>query len=150
MAAPLAGLWSLDFPNHACEALFAVAVDIESYPRFLPWCRAVRITRRGPDGLPRRVENLFGAGPVVARFESHAEPEPPHRLVIRAEAAPFRRFSLDWRFDPLPDGGCRASAAYHIELRSAVLQSLARLSLPEVERRVVQAFRDRVRLVHGG
>ena len=122
-------------------------MDVESYPRFLPWCRLTRIRRRDGDAL--EVDNLFGAGPIQARFHSRAEFDRPHRLDITARDGPFRRFHLTWRFQPLDGGGVRVTAEYRMELRSGLLQSLARLSLPEVERRVVQAFKERVRMVYG-
>ena len=143
----LIGGWRVDFPHHDEEQLFAVAVDVESYPRFLPWCRLAHIRRRMGDSL--EVDNLFGAGPVLARFRSHAEFDRPHRLDITARDGPFRLFHLGWRFEPGEHGGCRVTADYRMELRSGLLQGLARLSLPEVERRVVDSFKARVRTVYG-
>ncbi len=143
----LAGGWAVDFPHHDQEQLFALAVDIESYPRFIPWCRLARIRSRHGNRLD--VDNLFGAGPIQARFRSRAEFDPPHRLDITSRDGPFRHFQLIWMFQPLETGGCRVVADYRMELRSGLLQSLAHLSLVEVERRVVLKFRDRVRAVYG-
>jgi coenzyme Q-binding protein COQ10 len=143
----LEGGWMVDFPHHAAPQLFALAVDVESYPRFIPWCRLTRIRHREDNRLT--VDNLFGAGPVQARFQSIAEFDPPHRLKISSHDGPFRSFHLNWVFEPLADSGCRVKADYHMELRSGLLQSLARLSLSEVERRVVQKFKERVRAVYG-
>lgn len=143
----LTGGWRVEFPHHDAEQLFAVAVDIESYPRFIPWCRLAHIRRR--DGHMLQVDNLFGAGPLQVRFHSRAELDPPHRLEITACDGPFRQFRLSWSFDPGTTGGCRVVADYRMELRSSLLHSLARLSLPEVERRVVQKFKERVRAVYG-
>ena len=144
---PLAGGWTVDFPDHDAEQLFAVAVDIESYTRFIPWCRLARIRRR--EGNILEVDNLFGAGPLQARFRSRAEFDSPRRLDITATDGPFRLFHLGWRFEPRHGGGCRVVARYSMELRSGLLHSLARLSLSEVERRVVRNFKDRVRVVYG-
>ena len=143
----LAGGWMVDFPHHDAALLFALAVDIESYPRFIPWCRLARI--RGREGNRLEVDNLFGAGPVQARFHSTAEFEAPHRLDITSRDGPFRSFHLTWTFEPLGHEGCRVKADYRMELKSSLLQSLARLSAPEMERRVVQKFRERVRAVYG-
>jgi coenzyme Q-binding protein COQ10 len=143
----LAGGWVVEFPHHDQARLFALAVDIESYPRFIPWCRLARIRSR--DGNRMEVDNLFGAGPIQARFRSHAEFDPPHRLDITSRDGPFRHFHLTWEFQPLETGGCRVRADYRMDLRSGLLQSLAHLSLPEVERRAVLKFKERVRTVYG-
>ena len=143
----LNGGWRVDFPHHKPEQLFAVAADVESYPRFLPWCRLTRIHKR--DGNLLEVDNVFGAGPMQIRFRSHATLNPPHGLDISARDGPFRHFHLGWRFAPLATGGCRVEAEYRMELRSPLLQSLARLSLPDMERKVIQRFKERVRAVSG-
>lgn len=143
----LTGGFTADYPRWSCEQLFALASDIESYPHFIPWCKSARILR--DQGGLRDVVNHFGAGPVDMCFTSRALAEPPHRLSITAADGPFRRFRLDWSFTPLPQGGCRVRADYAMEFRSPWLQGLARLTVHEVERRVVHRFRDRARAVYG-
>jgi coenzyme Q-binding protein COQ10 len=139
------GGWRLDFPDLGAETLFAIAADIESYPQFLPWCRRARITAREANRLV--VDNLFGLGPIEAGFESHAELDPPQGLVITSDDGPFKQFRLEWRFEPLSAGGTRASAAYEMALRASLLEPFARLSLAEVDQRVIRAFKQRVRAV---
>jgi coenzyme Q-binding protein COQ10 len=144
---PLAGGWHVDAPRHTPEQLYALAVDVEAYPRFLPWCLAAHVRRR--DGGRLEVDNLFGLGPLQARFTSFAEPEPPRRLTITAHDGPFRDFRLVWEFSPLDGGGCRVEARYRMELRSPLLHSMAAMTLPAMERKVVQNFKERVRRVYG-
>lgn len=143
---PLSGGWRVDVLRHTPEELYALAVDIESYPLFLPWCQKARIRRR--DGDRMEVDNLFGLGPMQARFISEAAEEPPGRLTITSRDGPFRRFRLIWEFEPLGDG-CRVEASYKMELRSPMLQSMAALALPAMEHKVVQNFKDRIRRVYG-
>lgn len=144
----LSGGWRVDFPHHDAEQLFAVAADVESYPRFIPWCSYAQIRYR--DGNHLEVDNQFGAGPIQARFRSSAEMAPPHQLDITASDGPFRRFHLGWRFEPLGDGGCRVVVEYRMAFHSPLLHAMARMSQPEVERRAVQKFKERVRAVYGG
>lgn len=142
----LSGGWHLDVPRHTPEELYALAVDIESYPRFLPWCQQARIRARDGDRI--EVDNLFGLGPMQARFTSQALQEPPERLTITSQDGPFHRFRLIWAFTPL-DQGCRVEAKYKMELRSPMLQSMAAMTLPAMEHKVVRNFRERIRLVYG-
>jgi coenzyme Q-binding protein COQ10 len=143
----LKGGWRLDVPRHTPEELYALAVDIESYPRFLPWCLRAHIRKRDGDRL--EVDNLFGLGPLQARFTSHAEQQAPHRLTITAHDGPFRRFLLVWEFDDLDGEGCRVKAHYEMVLRSPLMQSMAAMSLPAMEHKVVQNFKERIRRVYG-
>lgn len=145
--AALRGGFSADYPRYSCDQLFALATDIESYPTFIPWCRSARVLSR--DGAVREVDNRFGAGPADLGFRSRAVEDPPHRLAITSGDGPFRRFELIWSFTPLAGGGCRVRADYVVDFRSGWLQGLARLTVHEVERRVVRKFRDRARAVYG-
>jgi len=143
----LSGAFSADFPRFRVDQMFAIADDIESYPRFIPWCRSARVLSR--DGDAREVENHFGAGPADIAFRSHAEAQAPERLTITAVDGPFRRFSLVWTFTPLAPGGCRVRAEYVVEFRSHLLQGLARLTIREVQHRVLRKFRDRAAEIYG-
>lgn len=123
------------------DQIFSVASDVEGYPAFLPWCKAARVVRTIAD--TRDVENRFGAGPFLFSFRTHAVASPPARLEITSHDFPFRLFHLVWTFLPQA-GGCQASATYDIELRSGLLQRMAALAAPDMERRLLSAFRKRV------
>ncbi|MGE4280155.1 MAG: type II toxin-antitoxin system RatA family toxin [Magnetospirillum sp.] len=138
----LSGRFAVDFPGLAADDLFAIASDIESYPSFIPWCRSARVLET--DGNVRQVENHFGAGPMDMRFVTRAQADPPQTLAITSEDGPFRSFRLDWTFR---EG--HVEARYHISLRSPLLQGLAAFAMPEVERRIVSQFRQRVADLHG-
>lgn len=144
----LSGGWAAEFPELSPAQLFTVAADIENYPRFIPWCLAARVRWRG-DGV-LEVDNHFGAGPIAARFRSHATLAPPSRLEITSRDGPFRSFHLEWRFLPLDGQGCRVDVTYAVDLHSPLLRALASLSMPEVERRVVKRFKERARMLYGG
>lgn len=144
---PVAGRFAADFPTHSCAQLFALAVDIERYPAFIPWCRSARIVARHGDML--EVENHFGAGPLDVVFCTRAVSEPPHRLEITSDQPPFRTFQLAWNFSPLDGAGCRVVAEYRMVLRSPLLHGLARLTVAEAQRKIVQRFRERAQAVYG-
>ncbi len=142
----LSGGWSAEFRGYTAEQLFALAADIESYPRFVPWCIATRILTRHADHW--RCENLFGKGPLRLRFHTRAEFTTPHTIDITSDDGPFRDFELRWHFLPV-SGGCRLDVNFVMGFRSELVELLARLSMAEVERRIVTAFRRRAELLYG-
>lgn len=142
------GQVAADFPEFTSEQMFALAVDIERYPAFIPWCRRACILSR--DGAVLEVDNHFGAGPLDAGFRTRAVAQPPHRLEITADQPPFRHFRLVWRFEPAAGGGCRVVAEYDLALRSPLLHGLARIAMPEASRKIVRRFHDRAVELYGG
>lgn len=138
----LSGRFRVDFPHLTAQQLFDIAADIESYPRFIPWCRAARVI--GRDGDSTMVENHFGAGPVDLHFTTRATARAPEHLTITGDDGPFRAFRLEWTFT---DGHVKAQ--YEIALASPLLQGLAGFAMPEVERRIVSQFRQRANALYG-
>jgi len=138
--------WVREFPLFKPEELFALVSDVESYPIFLPGCLNARIMERS--GRVLRVENVFGFGPMRTRFVSVAELAPPHRLDISSRDGPWRNFRLCWRFQPM-NGGCRVSCTSSLELRSALLAPLAKLSENAIGNRLMAAFEARAEALFG-
>ena len=140
------GDWRMEFPDHSPDQMFALAADIESYPRFVPWCIATRILSRHDDHW--RCDNVFGSGPVRLRFHTRAAFDPPHVSVITSTDGPFRSVHLYWRF--FPEGtGVRVEAGFEARFKSDMVGLLARVSLAEVERRIIAAFRRRAEQLYG-
>lgn len=134
------------YPRYSPEQLFALAADIESYPSFVPGCRAARIVARAGGRL--RVENVFGFGPVRQPFETRAELKPPSELAIVSCDGPWRHFSMNWRF--LPDrAGCRLSCEVALDFESRMLNLVASVAAVEVERQVLAAFEHRAEKLFG-
>ncbi len=142
----LAGTFRADYSRWTPEQLFAVAADIENYPAFLPWCRTAKVLLRQEKIL--EVENHFGAGPIDAKFKTRAVMTPPEHLEIQSHDWPFRAMRVVWTFKPLGEG-CQVSVAYWLDLRSMVLQTAARLALPEVISKVMTRFRNRAEALYG-
>ncbi|MCW2285956.1 coenzyme Q-binding protein COQ10 [Rhodoblastus acidophilus] len=134
------------YPRYSPEQLFGLASDIESYPSFVPGCRAARIVAR--DGGRLRVENVFGFGPLRHVFETRAELKPPGELVIVSRDGPWRCFSMIWRF--LPErAGCRLSCDVALDFESHMLNLVASVGAAEVERQVLAAFEQRAAKLFG-
>ena len=124
------------------EAAFAMAADIEAYPDFLPMCRATRITVRDGDRLS--VDNLFGFGPVSARFTSHAALHPPGGLEVTSEDGPFERLAITWRFDALSEAETQVNFRFEAAFRSPLQEAAARAVSDRLAQRVLDAFSARL------
>jgi len=134
------------YPLYSSDQLFALAADIESYPAFVPGCRSARIVAREGDRL--EVENMFGFGPLRHPFKTRAELKPPHELAIVARDGPWRRFRMNWRFEP-EKAGCRLFCAVELDFASRGLNLVASVAAAEVEAQVLAAFERRAEKLFG-
>src|SRR4030095_8399029 len=90
--------------EHSAEEMFALVDDVESYPRFLPWCTAASVEARSPE----RVRATLTAGMRGLRhsFTTENELHPGEAMEMRLVKGPFRRFAAAWRLQPLSAADC--------------------------------------------
>src|SRR3970040_1242829 len=85
--------------DRPASALYALVEDIESYPRFLPWCHSAHVHERGP-GLTRATLTV-GLKGIRQSFTTENTNRPAEAIDMRLVKGPFRRFSAAWRFHAL-------------------------------------------------
>jgi ribosome-associated toxin RatA of RatAB toxin-antitoxin module len=132
--------------EHSAEEMFALVGDIESYPRFLPWCTAARVEERTPGSV--RATLSVGMRGVRQSFTTQNELRPGESMEMRLVKGPFRRFFAAWRFRPLSAEACAVEFSLEYELAGP----LARLLEPLFERvadTMVDAFTRRAAELYG-
>ena len=92
---------------YTAEQLFDLVNDVNSYPKFLPWCRAARAVPEGPNIVVATLE--VGIGGVRTSFTTRNTLARPRSIRMDLRAGPFRRLRGEWRFEP------RAGAYYSRE-----------------------------------
>lgn len=123
------------------EQVYAVVADVSSYPRFLPWCQACRITNRFEGGLEADMVIRFKM--FKERFKSRVELEPYEAITVSYVDGPFKYLTNQWGFTPAGDHGCDVRFFVEFEFRSRILQSLIGLLFDEAVRRMTGAFEQR-------
>ncbi len=132
--------------------LFDLAADIESYPTFLPFCRAARILETHAldgGGVKLVVDNVFGWQGFRTRFITEAAFSPPASIEIISEDHPFERLQIIWRFDEPVPGSCAVTFEILQAFRSGVVDVLAGLFASGLETRVIDAFAAEARRRYG-
>ncbi|MFA7430361.1 MAG: type II toxin-antitoxin system RatA family toxin [Rhodospirillaceae bacterium] len=132
------------YPPHR---MFDLVADVERYPEFLPTWQAVRVRNRTGDGYD--TDQVVRLGPVRHTFTTHTRLILPNAIEVHSTQAPFRAFSLQWKFDVADDGGCNIHLNVTFELRSRALSALSALLSRESVDRMVTAFEDRARRMYG-
>ncbi len=132
--------------EHSAEEMFALVDDIESYPRFLPWCTAAKVEERTPVSV--RATLTVGMRGVRHSFTTHNQIRPGEAMEMRLLKGPFRRFSGAWRFRPLSAEACTVEFSLEYEMAGP----FARLLEPLFDRiadTMVDAFSRRAAEVYG-
>jgi ribosome-associated toxin RatA of RatAB toxin-antitoxin module len=132
--------------EHAARELYALVEDIESYPRFLPWCREARVRERSGE---RTVATLsVGLKGMRYEFSTENRNRPPEAIDMRLLEGPFRRFEAHWRFHALGPRAARIEFAMAYELAGGVLARALAPLLDSIADSMVDAFTRRADQVH--
>ncbi|MEM9620788.1 MAG: type II toxin-antitoxin system RatA family toxin [Pseudomonadota bacterium] len=123
------------------SAAYAVVVDVERYPEFLPNCASVQVLETHASGLVAAV-TVVGKGLTEQFITSNAH-EPDQSVLMTLREGPFQHLEGEWRFTPLGDLGCRIDMRLDFAPRGVLARILSGLA-DAVANRLVDAFSQRV------
>ena len=133
--------------------MFDLVADVEKYPDFLPWCKALRV-------VDRQVENGEGvltADMVVAykvfreKFRSKVMlDERAHTIDAHYTEGPFDTLRTRWRFADYAEGGSNIDFFIEFRFRSMLLHQTALMVFEKAFARMTDAFVDRAFELYGG
>ncbi|MBT3238317.1 MAG: type II toxin-antitoxin system RatA family toxin [Rhodospirillaceae bacterium] len=132
---------------YTAEHLYDIAVDIESYPTFVPMFVAARITQRDDNRL--RVDNVLGAGPLRFRILTEATFEEPLKIDIVSVDGDGGDLSISWQFDAVDDTSTTVTLEINHQFNSPLMTSLSELLSNGMERRILNAFEKRAHQLYG-
>jgi ribosome-associated toxin RatA of RatAB toxin-antitoxin module len=132
---------------HSTAQLYALVEDIESYPRFLPWCVGVEVKSRTPDSTVAAL--AVGMRGVKQSFTTQNENRAPEAIDLRLIEGPFRHFAAAWRFRPLGERACKVEFSMEFEFASRALATLLRPVFEHIADTMVNAFTRRADEIHG-
>jgi ribosome-associated toxin RatA of RatAB toxin-antitoxin module len=132
---------------HSAAQLYALVEDIESYPRFLPWCLSTTVHERKAGGT--RATLTVGLSGLRQSFTTQNENRPGEAIDLRLVEGPFKAFAAAWRFTPLGPAGCRIEFSLDYEFASRALGRLLEPLFDRIANTMVDAFARRADEVHG-
>lgn len=131
---------------HSAAEIYALIVDVERYPRFLPWCVAAEVEARGADFMLASLS--IRRGPLRAEFATRNQLEPDRSVSMSLVRGPFRSLEGGWLLTPLGDDGCKVELRMRFEFSAAVPGALFEPVFETVAASLVDAFVARAREVY--
>lgn len=130
------------------DQLYNLVAEVEKYPRFLPWCKAARITRR--QGESFWADLIISFKVYREKFGSKVTLHEEQKLIdVEYIDGPFKYLNNHWKFIDAGDGTCIVDFYVDFEFKNRVLQNLIGLLFNEAVRRMVTAFESRAKELYG-
>src|SRR5215831_12662321 len=126
---------------HSAAELYALVEDVESYPRFLPWCLASTVHERTAHAT--RATLTVGLRGVRQSFTTQNANRPGEAIDLRLVEGPFKAFAAGWRFTPLGPEACRIDFSLDYEFASRALGRLLEPLFDRIANTMVDAFARR-------
>ncbi len=133
--------------NHSAREMYELVNDIESYPEFLPWCRATRVLERTEDTVKASIEIKHGA--VEKWFTTINRIQPGKMIEMRLVEGPFRHLEGFWRFHELDENACKVTLDMEFEYASRMLGLVIGPVFGRIVNTLVDAFCQRADQVYG-
>jgi len=131
---------------YSAEAMFDLVNDVDSYPEFLPWCRAARVEEEG-EGF--RVASIdIAKGGVSRSFTTRNALDRPRSLRLELVNGPFRHLEGEWRFDALSEAACKVELHLRFEFASSIMNLVFGPVFNQIGETMLDAFVRRAKALH--
>lgn len=130
---------------YSAREMYALVVDVPSYPKFLPWCERAEVLEQASDGMTARL-SLAYAG-VRHAFTTRNRHVPGESVLVTLVDGPFSVLDGNWLFRGLgragADGGASANACrIEFDLRYAFASRALEAVVSPVFDRIANTFVD--------
>jgi ribosome-associated toxin RatA of RatAB toxin-antitoxin module len=134
--------------NHSAQQMFSLVSDVESYPRFLPWCDRASVAERAAGRTVATLRiNFRGLKEEFTTENLYSEGE---RIDMKLVSGPFRRLEGGWRFTPLSEKACKVKLDLRYEFASRLLEKVVGAVFDEIANSLVDAFARQADARYGG
>jgi ribosome-associated toxin RatA of RatAB toxin-antitoxin module len=133
--------------SHSAADMYALVNDIESYPRFLPWCRSTEVLSRNQEEIRATIE--IAKGSLSKTFTTQNRLRPEKMIEIHLLDGPFRRLEGAWQFQELRADTCKISLDLEFEFSNPLIRMTIGPIFSHIADTMVDAFCKRAREVYG-
>ena len=127
--------------------MYELVADVESYPSFLPWCRAATVHARSAEEATATLQ--VARGPLRINFSTRNVMHTPERIELHLLDGPFRELEGTWRFTPLGEEGSKVSLHLAFEFSSGLVRATMAPIFRDIADTMLAAFCTRADQVHG-
>jgi coenzyme Q-binding protein COQ10 len=139
--------------RHAATDMFDLVADVDKYPQFVPFCRSMKVKKRGEDarGRPMIVAEMTIAYKMIHEtFTTRVTLDRTElQIVVDYLSGPFRRLENRWRFRAVAERMCEVEFFLLYEFQSRTLGMLMGAMFEAVFRRFADAFEQRADQIYG-
>lgn len=134
--------------NYSPAEMYDLVNDVDSYAKFLPWCRSSAVLDETETEMRASVE--IAKGVLNKTFTTRNSLTKNSRIGMELVDGPFRQLHGFWLFEPLKtEGACRVNLELEFEFNNAMMSLAAKPIFMQIANSLVDAFCKRATEVYG-
>jgi coenzyme Q-binding protein COQ10 len=123
---------------YTTKQLFDLVSDIESYPKFIPWCEGARVYERVSNTILADLIIHFRG--ITGKYTSKVILDEEHkRIIVELADGPFEYLYQNWNFVQT-EKGTQVEFYIDFKIKNFILEKLADLMFDEACDKMMQAF----------
>ena len=128
---------------HLPGRMFDLVADLDSYPRFVPNCKDMKVKRDpASTGDVRFATMTIKFGPVTQAYTSRVEVDRANKTITaKAVDGPFAYLDSKWTFEP-EGGGTRVRFDIDFKISNPLVASVAEPAFAAKQDEILDAFAD--------
>jgi ribosome-associated toxin RatA of RatAB toxin-antitoxin module len=132
---------------YSAREMFMLVDDVESYPKFLPWCNDAEVHNRSGNTVEATLE--LHKGSLSNHFTTLNTRHEFERIDLALIGGPFRHLQGGWRFTELGEEGCKVALELDFEFESRFVDLMFGAYFEQTCNALVDAFTKRAREIFG-
>ncbi len=133
--------------GYTAQQMFSLVDRVEDYPKFLPWCAEVSVSKRTEKITLATIRLNYRY--LKQSFTTENTKHSPHVIELRLISGPFRHLEGSWRFIELGDAGCKIEFRLRYEFSSKLLEKLLGPAFQHIATSFVNGFIKHAEKVYG-
>ena len=134
--------------RYSAAEMYRLVNDIDSYEKFLPWCRSSTVLESSEKEMTASVE--IAKGVLNKTFTTCNTLQLNHRTEMALVNGPFKKLQGYWQFDALKtDNACKVTLVLDFEFDNAMMSIAARPIFTQIANSLVDSFCKRAVEIYG-
>lgn len=128
------------------QELFYLVLDIQSYPKFLPWCKAAKIISETDNQIiAELVIQLKGFSDSYKSRVTYTN-NLIYSIEVEVISGPFQYLKNSWKFSPI-DTGTQIEFFIDFQMKYTIINKLVEMFFNEATQKIVNAFEARAQIL---
>ena len=132
---------------YSADEMYHLVADIESYPKFLPWCGGARIVSREENTVVAEIDIAYKK--VRKNFTTRNHNKPESTIEMNLISGPFQHLHGHWAFDKLDESASKISLVLDFEFANKLVALALGPVFNKIADGLVDSFSQRAHQLHG-